>query len=82
MSKEETENKVSFINKAKNLIKETTNHVLNGAQNVSREEYLRRAMVCDSCVHFVKKDNICGVCGCYMDVKAKWKVSDCPKNKW
>jgi len=46
--------KPSFIDKAKSLIRDTTNHVLNRAQNVSKEEYLRRAMVCDTCVHFVK----------------------------
>jgi hypothetical protein len=75
-------NKVSFLDRAKSIIKATTKHVLSGAEHVSEEEYLKRAKECDSCIHFIKKDNVCGICGCIMDVKAKWKTSECPKNKW
>ena len=74
--------KPSFLDKVKSVIKDTSKYIASGAQNVPPEEYLRRAKICDSCVHFVKKDNVCGVCGCYMDVKAKWSTSEGPKNKW
>jgi hypothetical protein len=54
----------------------------NGAQNVSKEEYIGRVDVCNTCVHFIHKDYTCGVCGCLMHIKAKWKTSKCPKDKW
>ena len=74
--------KLGFLQLAKNIIKDTTTHVANGSKCVQKEEYLRRAEICDSCVHFIKKSNTCGVCGCWMHVKAKWETSTCPKDKW
>ena len=75
-------NKPSFLDKVKSVIKDTTKHVFDGATLVSKEEYLKRAEICNSCVHFIKKDNSCGICGCWMEVKAKWRTSKCPKEKW
>jgi len=72
----------SFLDKVKSIIKDTSKHLVNGAKNVPKEEYLRRATICNSCIHFIEKENKCGICGCLMDVKAKWKTSECPKNKW
>jgi gamma-glutamyl:cysteine ligase YbdK (ATP-grasp superfamily) len=74
--------KPSFLDKVKSVIKETTTHLANGAQNVSKEEYIGRVDVCNTCVHFIHKDYTCGVCGCLMHIKAKWKTSKCPKDKW
>tara|TARA_R100001594_G_scaffold139074_1_gene183170 strand:+ start:398 stop:634 length:237 start_codon:yes stop_codon:yes gene_type:complete len=74
--------KPSFLSMVKSIAKDTANWVKNGAKKVSKEEYIRRAEVCDSCVHFIHKSNTCGVCGCWMDVKAKWKTTKCPKDKW
>jgi hypothetical protein len=34
------------------------------------------------CPHLIKKSMRCGVCGCLLEHKAKWKTADCPKNKW
>tara|TARA_Y100001938_G_scaffold149474_1_gene236406 strand:- start:2017 stop:2247 length:231 start_codon:yes stop_codon:yes gene_type:complete len=72
----------NFLDKVKSVIKDTAKYLADGAKNVPEEEYLRRAKICDSCVHFVRKKNACGICGCYMHVKAKWKISECPKEKW
>tara|TARA_Y100000401_G_C8305513_1_gene216687 strand:- start:107 stop:364 length:258 start_codon:yes stop_codon:yes gene_type:complete len=63
-------------------VKETAKHLANGAQNVTKKEYLSRMDICNSCVHFIHKDNTCGVCGCLMHIKAKWQTSQCPKDKW
>ena len=76
------EKKPSLIQKAKNLVKETAKHLANGAQNVTKKEYLSRMDICNSCVHFIHKDNTCGICGCLMHIKAKWQTSQCPKDKW
>ena len=72
----------SFLDKVKNVIKETSTYLANGARNVPIEEYKRRADICNTCVHFVHSKSTCGVCGCLMHIKAKWQTSDCPKNKW
>lgn len=72
----------SLLSKAINLVKGTAEHVVSGAENVSKEEFKKRIDICNSCIHFVGKKEICGICGCYMSVKAKWKTSECPKDKW
>lgn len=74
----------SLLSKATSFIKDTAEHIVGGAKNVSEEEFERRMGVCNSCIHLVKEKDkdICGICGCYMNVKAKWKTAECPKNKW
>lgn len=47
---------------------------------VSKDEYKSRLTTCHSCEHL--DDKSCGLCGCYVNLKAKWSTEDCPKNKW
>jgi|5_EtaG_2_1085323.scaffolds.fasta_scaffold03427_4 hypothetical protein len=75
-------NKPSFLDKVKNIAKDTAAYLVDGARNVPKEEFIRRAGICDSCVHFIHNQSTCGICGCWMDVKAKWRKSKCPKDKW
>ena len=44
------------------------------------ESYNRRLDICKSCDKF--DGTKCGVCGCFMKVKAAIPMSDCPENKW
>ena len=71
-----------IITKAKNLVKDTTKHLMGGAENLNDKDYLIRINECKKCDYFNKEKNVCESCGCYMTVKARWKTSTCPKNKW
>ena len=54
-------------------------YILVGGK-VSQEVYDDRLKTCSSCEHL--KDTQCGICGCYVNLKAKWSTETCPKNKW
>jgi hypothetical protein len=76
------ENNPNIFTKAKNLVKDTAKHIAGGAQNLNDKEYLSRINTCKSCEYFVENKNTCSYCGCYMPVKARWRTSTCPKDKW
>lgn len=54
-------------------------YILVGGR-VSQEVYKDRLDICNSCEYL--KGTQCGICGCYVKVKAKWTTENCPKNKW
>jgi Family of unknown function (DUF6171) len=41
-----------------------------------------RLKVCAECEHFGKLARQCGLCGCFMDIKAKMLNAECPKGLW
>lgn len=70
-------------------------HALAGAlivgEKVSDEVAAWRMSICQACEH--RRDNVCGVCGCFLDLKAKSatnfnpakmrnEVTHCPLGKW
>jgi hypothetical protein len=63
--------------------KAITKYIKSGFKNVTRDKYKDRLLTCDSCEK--RKGLRCGVCGCFITTKAKWKSEECPhpsKNKW
>ena len=74
--------KPTFLDKVKSVVKDWSIHIGDGMRNVPPEEYIRRTSICNSCVKFIHKDDTCGVCGCLMGIKAKWRTSSCPDKKW
>lgn len=54
-------------------------YILTGNQ-VTKVIYEDRLNICYSCKYL--NDTKCGVCGCYVKLKAKWSTETCPKNKW
>lgn len=54
-------------------------YILVGGK-VNQEVYKDRLKHCYSCEYL--DDKQCGICGCYVNVKAKWTTEECPKNKW
>lgn len=50
------------------------------ADRTPAEEYERRLSVCRQCEKLFA--GTCGVCGCYVELRAAAKVSHCPKKKW
>ena len=51
---------------------------LQGAPNVSPEDYADRLDACKACPHLKEKFMRCGLCGCMIQHKAKWKTTTCP----
>jgi hypothetical protein len=47
--------------------------------NVIREQ---RLITCSNCSEFRKMSRQCSLCGCFMDVKARYKHATCPQGKW
>lgn len=73
---------LSLMERAKGFIKTTGKHISNGMKNVDDSVYKERLSVCKKCEHLALKQNMCKKCGCYLPIKAKWEVSECPINKW
>jgi hypothetical protein len=55
-------------------------YVKKGAPNVSPEDYAARLDVCTKCPHIKTQYMRCGLCGCMIEHKAKWKTTACPDN--
>lgn len=62
-------------------------------EEVSEEVFRTRYAICQRCEHFNEKDKSCGICGCYMEVKARARVhstkkhpfgevTHCPDGRW
>ena len=66
----------------KNVAKATTEHVKDGMRNVSDEEYKKRIDTCNSCEFLNRETKRCMRCGCATQIKARWRTSKCPENKW
>lgn len=47
-----------------------------------REKVNQRLAICNACEHYNKDTSRCGVCGCFMKVKAMLPGVSCPKKKW
>ena len=56
---------------------------MDGSRKVNDKDFSIRMEACLSCDHIIKKDpKTCGLCGCVLKVKARWRTSDCPDNRW
>tara|TARA_R110002012_G_scaffold1863_11_gene9030 strand:- start:10196 stop:10585 length:390 start_codon:yes stop_codon:yes gene_type:complete len=60
----------------KNFAKDSAEFVKNGAPMCSEEEFKERMDICRACPELTDEDK-CGLCGCYMPVKAGWKTTEC-----
>ena len=72
----------SIFTMVSTFAKELKNYIANGAPNVSTEDYIERLEACNNCEHLIKTTMRCGLCGCLLEHKAKWRTTECPKNKW
>lgn len=74
--------KPSFLQMVKNFAAEVKEYAKQGAPNVTEAEYTERVQECDACPHLERENMRCGLCGCYVEHKAKWQTSTCPDNRW
>ncbi len=49
---------------------------------ISKERYKKRMKICLKCEFFEPKLNRCLKCGCFLMVKAAFRTTSCPIDKW
>ena len=49
---------------------------------VEKENAERRYEVCKECPKFVKLSTQCKICLCFMPIKTKLNMTECPMGKW
>lgn len=61
-----------------NFAKAMVTFIGKGAPIVNLKDYKQRINACGECPHLRKNHMRCGLCGCYVEHKAKMKTSTCP----
>jgi hypothetical protein len=51
-------------------------------EKATEEQAKDRLEICNSCDEYIKLTHQCKVCGCFMELKTKIKISKCPLGKW
>lgn len=54
--------------------------LMDKSEKASDEVYEKRLNLCTTCSYL--RDGFCGACGCYVELRAAKKSSDCPYEKW
>ena len=49
---------------------------------ISKDKQKERWDICKVCEHYSKNQQRCKKCGCYLEYKIKFGVSECPIDKW
>ena len=89
--KEEEEKFPSINEQGKNLAKFTFEVVKNVIDITSthetgllasEEKQKERMDICKKCEYYSMRHNRCKHCGCWLEHKVKFKVSECPIRKW
>lgn len=65
-----------WLKQASNFAESLAAHIANGAKLVTPEQHAARMKACHTCPHF--NEGRCGLCGCPVEKKARWKSSTCP----
>lgn len=56
--------------------------VAGGKPPVDEAEIARRLRLCKRCDLFIKEQERCSQCGCFMKFKARLRSQHCPVGKW
>lgn len=73
--------KPTLLTQAATLASAIIQHVRHGLPMVTDEVYKQRIGVCEACDKF-NADKTCQICGCNMEIKARWGEQECPIGKW
>ena len=71
-----------FYRQVKGFLKSIFLNIKSGFKNVSQAEYEERKSICYACPFFNMAQMRCMDCGCYIKVKARLKVEECPQGYW
>ncbi len=65
-----------------NAVNAVVEFVKDGGKLSNDEEVKRRIEICNGCEMFVKAENRCKECGCYLALKSAVNSGKCPLDKW
>ena len=74
--------KPNLMIKAYNYLKASSKRLLGGIEDVDTTTYYDRVHTCSRCEYLDDEHYECNLCGCPVDIKAKWKTENSPKGKW
>ena len=80
--KEEEIKSHSLFQKALNLGEAVANHIVDGMEKVSKQQMATRLSICKGCPALDEAKGTCTKCGCNLSIKAGWRSSTCPLDKW
>jgi peroxiredoxin len=63
-----------------NITRSLADFTVDGFKTLSAEQYQQRLQVCDRCDR--RRESQCLECGCYLPLKVRGRVFDCPLGKW
>lgn len=66
---------------AKSLFTIAKNKVKGIDQSVPEEVQKERISICEACPNFTKTRR-CGICGCWMDAKTRYRQEKCDDGRW
>lgn len=72
----------SLVKQAAGFTRSVIAHAANGAKKATAELASQRLQTCEGCEFFRHEDRKCSKCGCPVDRKVTWEVSECPLKKW
>lgn len=56
--------------------------VLSGETAIDDATRVTRIAVCEQCAFFIVADRRCQKCGCWMEIKTRFRTAKCPEGKW
>ena len=67
---------------AGNAIKAAGDLIKKGFKLATAEEQAERLEICKGCEHYIKDQNRCLECGCFLKWKARMEAWNCPLGRW
>ena len=61
-----------------NFVQASAKWLAKGAKIVKPEEYLDRLSACKTCPNLIPEKMRCGLCGCFIEAKARMQTGTCP----
>ena len=56
--------------------------VLSGETAIDDATRAARIALCEQCAFFIVADRRCQKCGCWMEIKTRFRTAICPEGKW
>lgn len=56
--------------------------VLSGENAIDDATRATRIAACETCAFFIVTDRRCSKCGCWMEIKTRFRTATCPEGKW
>lgn len=68
----------SVWRQARNVAGAIVEHVAAGLPQADEDTVRNRILTCERCEHFQLSQRRCLICGCFADIKVRWREQRCP----